>query len=228
MLDTTSPRGRIIAALLKLAEERPYREIALIDIAREANLRLVELRNEFASKSEILAAFTRAIDDEVARRMEFKLERAASPRDRLFDVIMTRFDALAPYRPALRRILDALRTSPGEVSARAFIASQSWMLAAAGIPTDGARGAARVTGLAALYARVMPIFLADDDPGLARTMAAVDSRLRDGERWLGLVDSLCGGLRRILEPSASPAARKDETPSSSPANGSSPAEPRLF
>ncbi len=240
MLDHSTPRGRTIAALMKLAAEHPYREIALFDIAREAGVTLVDLRNEFAAKSDILAGFTRAVDDEVARRMEFRLERSAGARDRLFDALMTRFDVLAPFRPGLRGILDAVRTMPGEVSARGFIASQGWLLAAAGIPADGATGAARVTGLAALYARVLPIFLADDDPGLARTMAAVDRRLRDGERWIGLVENACGGVRRVLDRvaggfnrrngNAEPDGGDSSAARSSPSSGNDNAspEPRIF
>ena len=33
MLDTASPKGRIIAAALKLAAERPWKDVRLIDIA---------------------------------------------------------------------------------------------------------------------------------------------------------------------------------------------------
>ena len=40
----------------------------------------------------------------------------------------------------------------------------------------------RVAGLGMIYASVFGIWLEDDDPGLARTMAALDRRLRRGER----------------------------------------------
>ncbi|HEX2257777.1 MAG TPA: TetR/AcrR family transcriptional regulator, partial [Afifellaceae bacterium] len=40
----------------------------------------------------------------------------------------------------------------------------------------------RAQGLALVWARVMRVWLDDDDPGLARTMAALDRRLREAER----------------------------------------------
>jgi hypothetical protein len=108
---------------------------------------------------------------------------------------MTRFDVLAPYRAALRSI-----AASGGTNARlapAFLASQHWMLEAAGIATDGVRGALRTAGLAFVYASVFRVWLSDDDPGLARTMAALDRRLRRGERTLRTAEQLsraAGGL----------------------------------
>ena len=58
-----------------------------------------------------------------------------------------------------------------------LLSSMHWMLQAAGIATDGASGSMRVTGLATLYASVFRVWLEDDDPGHARTMAALDRRL---------------------------------------------------
>ena len=40
----------------------------------------------------------------------------------------------------------------------------------------------RAQGLALVWARVMRVWLDDEDPGLARTMAALDKRLREAER----------------------------------------------
>jgi hypothetical protein len=90
-----------------------------------------------------------------------------------------------------------------------------WMLEAAGIGTEGATGGLRVTGLAAVYASVFSIWLEDDDPGHARTMAALDRRLRRGERSLRnveqvgsvmqrLVTETPGFLRRVLRGEAKP------------------------
>ncbi len=60
--------------------------------------------------------------------------------------------------------------------------SMGWMLAAAGIPTTGLSGRVRAQGLALIWGRTMRVWLDDDDPGLARTMAELDTRLRQGER----------------------------------------------
>jgi hypothetical protein len=71
------------------------------------------------------------------------------------------------------------------------------MLTAAGIDTSGPRGAVRIAGLSSVYASVFRIWLEDEDPGLARTMAALDRRLRSGERTLTTVEDVLGGIERL-------------------------------
>jgi hypothetical protein len=66
-----------------------------------------------------------------------------------------------------------------------------WMLTAADISAAGPQGIMRGQGLALLYASVLRTWLDDDDPGLARTMAALDRALARGARWSGLLDELC-------------------------------------
>jgi hypothetical protein len=65
------------------------------------------------------------------------------------------------------------------------------MLTAADIDAGGPRGMLRAQGLALLFAQVLRTWVKDDDPGLARTMAALDRALASGQRWSGFLDDLC-------------------------------------
>jgi hypothetical protein len=64
------------------------------------------------------------------------------------------------------------------------------MLTAADIGASGPRGMLRAQGLAVLFASVLRTWINDDDPGLARTMAALDRALARGQRWSGLLDDV--------------------------------------
>jgi hypothetical protein len=99
------------------------------------------------------------------------------------------------------------------------------MLRAAGIAAEGLEGQVRTAGLAAVYASVLRTWLNDDDPGLARTMAVLDRRLRRGERTLNMLDevrsrlcSLAGALasarKRASEKRAPDAAPETPPPAS--------------
>lgn len=189
MIDQSTARGRVVAAALRLAGERPWDEVTYFDIAAAAGLNLAELRRAFTSKPDILAAFSRMVDDQILARAS-KPAASLAPRDRLFEVVMSRFDALAPYKGALRSMARAGESGPA--LARTVLASQTWMLRAAEISTAGLAGAARVAGLAAIYASVFRTWLADDDPGMARTMAALDRRLRRGERTWTSIEEVIG------------------------------------
>jgi AcrR family transcriptional regulator len=196
MLDETTSRGRIIAAALRLAGTRPWAEITMRDIADAAGANLAEMRREFASKSAILLAFTRAIDDAVLTAAP-RFAADQPPRDRLFEVVMSRLDALRPYKAALKSIATAPVCDPAFL--KGMCASQAWMLHAAGIGTDGLMGTARVAGLATLYGSVLRTWLEDDDPAQARTMAALDRNLKRGEQALGIAGDLCRAACRMAD-----------------------------
>lgn len=187
-------KDRIIDAALRLAVSRPWNEISLRDVAQSANSDLVELRRSFASKADIIAAFTRRIDDEVLAQSG-PPEKGQSHRDALFEVLMRRLDALQPHKVAIRSIAADIGLAPELI--KPTLASQAWMLQAAGINTDGVRGNLRVTGLAALYASVLRTWLNDNDPGLAHTMAVLDRGLRRGERSLATVEGAVSTTRRV-------------------------------
>ena len=194
MIDTTTPKGRILAAALDLAAERPWRDISLADIAEKAEIPLVDLKASFDSKAEMLVAFSGLVDDEMLRRAPRRAPDQ-STRDALFEVIMSRFDALGPYRAALKSIAGSGFADIAHL--RAVMNAQHWMLAAAGVNAEGPAGVARAAGLATVYASVFRTWLDDEDPGFARTMAALDRRLRRGESALNRMDEVCSGAQRL-------------------------------
>jgi AcrR family transcriptional regulator len=185
-------RDKIIAALLALLADQPFEEIGLGDIAASAGVTLAQLRDEFASTLAILAAHIKATDRAVLD--EDLSDMAEEPeRERLFDVLMRRLELLAPHRDAVRSLLRSARRDPPLAMALNGLAlrSQQWMLTAAGIGASGPRGMIRAQGLAMLFASVLRTWVNDDDPGQARTMAALDRALGRGQRFVGFLDDLC-------------------------------------
>ncbi|MGA9502748.1 MAG: TetR/AcrR family transcriptional regulator, partial [Pseudolabrys sp.] len=56
---------------------------------------------------------------------------------------------------------------------------------------SGPRGALRAQGAALMFARVLSVWIDDEEEGLDRTMAALDRGLSSAERWAGFLDDLC-------------------------------------
>jgi hypothetical protein len=133
-------------------------------------------------------------------------------RERLFDVLMRRLEALAPYRDAVRSIMRSARRNPGLAFALNAMAvrSQRWMLEAAGIGTAGPRGALRAQGAALMFARVLSVWIDGEDEGLDRTMAALDRGLASAERWAGFLDDLCALPGCVLRRPRRRRRRRDE------------------
>jgi AcrR family transcriptional regulator len=189
---TGSDRDRIVSAFMALLAERSFEQIDLAEVAARAGVSLGAVRGEFASTFAILAAHVKAIDRAVLDGGEGDMTEEP-PRERLFDVLMRRIEALTPHKEALRSLLrSALRNPPLALALNTMaVRSQQWMLAAADIHASGPRGMLRAQGLALLFARVLRTFVNDDDEGHARTMAALDRELGRGARLMGLLDDLC-------------------------------------
>ena len=192
-----SPKQAVVEALMRLATDQPWVDIELTDIAREAGVSLSELRDLYPSKGAILDGFTRHIDRQVIEGTNDDLVGEPA-RERVFDVTMRRFDAMRPYRDALRRISAALRTDLGSMAAlnRSALNSQRYMLAAAGVPTEGPLNFIKLQGMVLAVARVMDVWFDDEDPAMARTMAALDRELQRGERVLERAED----ARRLTAP----------------------------
>lgn len=188
---TGSDRDKAIAALMELLAEQSFEDIGLAEVAGRAGIKLSQLRNEFGSTLAILGAFTKQIDNAVLDGGDADMAEE-TPRDRLFDVLMRRIEALAPNKDAMRSIMRSARRNPGLALALNVMAvrSQSWMLEAAGIGASGPRGALRAQGAALMFARVMSVWIDDDEEGLDRTMAALDRGLASAGRWDGFVGDL--------------------------------------
>ena len=194
----TSDRDKAVDALMALLAEHPFEDIGMAEIAGRAGLKLSQLRAEFGSTLAIFAAHTKDIDRAVLAGDDAGMSEEPA-RERLFDVLMRRLEALAPYKAAVRSLLRSARRNPGLALALNAIAvrSQTWMLEAAGIAAAGPRGAVRAQGAALMFARVLAVWIDDEEPGLDRTMAALDRGLASAERWAGFVNDLCAIPRFI-------------------------------
>ena len=186
---------KIIFSAFDLAVARKWRNVSLGDIAHGAGLSLADVHAEFPTKMAIVRGFLARIDREV---LAVETDAADNPRDRLFDVIMRRFDALRPHKEAVRAILRDAHTDPvgGVFTLGRLGVSMAWMLEAAGISSAGLCGLARINGLGLVYARAFKAWLEDDSEDMGPTMAVLDAALRRGEALAGVCEKGFKGLRR--------------------------------
>ncbi|MGY6569434.1 MAG: TetR family transcriptional regulator [Salinarimonas sp.] len=193
----TPGRDEIIEATMQLAAERPWDEIEIGDIAEAAGISLSVFREMFPSKGAVLGGFARKIDLQVLADHSDDLIGEPA-RERLFDVYMRYLDALAPYKPALRRIAYAVRREPLTLAALNQVAlnSHRFILASAHIPTEDSLGPMKLQGSVLTLARTMETWLEDDDPDMAKTMAALDRALGRAERFMERAED----LRRMTAP----------------------------
>ncbi len=185
------PKAAIIEALLELAGERSWEDITISDVAARANVALSTFRDFYPSKGAVLASFTRMIDKIVLDGTTDELVGEPA-KDRLFDVLMRRLDALAPYKLGIEGILDWTRHDPLAAAAinQQVVNSMRFMLEAAGIDSEGPVGALKLQGLALAWTRVLDAWVHDDDPGHAETMATLDRELSRGEQFVARAEDI--------------------------------------
>jgi len=216
------PLDGIIEATLALAAEGPWADVDLAAIAARAGIGLDELHRHVRDRNDILETFMARTDRAVLAGIDPKSSEEV-PRD----ILMMRFEHLEPHKPAIRSIASGLRGDPLDALSLAGPASRSceWMMAGAGIEAEGGRRALRTKGLAFVWLSVMRVWLEDDDPGLARTMAALDRQLRNGETWLRNAE-IPAGIARMAGTAISEFCRRLRERRAEAADGSQPdAEP---
>lgn len=176
---------RIIDAAFARIATDGWRRLSLAAVAAAAELPILRVYRNFHSKQAILCGFFRRIDETVLAEPPTS-EENERPRDRLFDLLMWRFDALRAHKAALEMLRRELVGDPPSalIAGAALLRSVRWMLEAADIEVGGLRGAVAVRLAAAVYLSAMRVWQHDDSPDLAQTMAALDARLRRIERWL--------------------------------------------
>jgi len=171
-------RDTIVDAALGLAARRDWGNVTLTDIARTAKIRLADLISVFEDKEDIVAAYGRRIDRAVLESYPDGVP-GSEDKDRLFEILMARFDRMNDDRRALVSIINAACRDPKQaiIGLPGIGRSMAWTLEACGIDLSGWRGAARIAVLSGVYLWVLRTWRDDDSADMARTMAALDRGL---------------------------------------------------
>ena len=175
------PLDRAAQAALVLAEDRPWTEITLREVARAAGLSFAELYARAPGKAALVDRLSRRFDAEALALSED--EDAPDAHDRLFEATMARLEVMAPHRDAL--IAMARSEGPAAMAPRLPRTARA-LLEAAGIDTGGRKGLLRTAAMTAVWVRTLQVWR-DDEGAYNRTMAEIDKRLRQMRKRLGQV-----------------------------------------
>jgi AcrR family transcriptional regulator len=174
---------RLLDAAVQVIARDGWLRTGFAAIAAQAGSDLARVYACFPDRIHIIGAMMRRADRAVlAAQRAGDAAGEESPRDRLFDVLMRRFDALEPMKPALRAIADSWADPlPGLAALAALPQSMRWMMEAAGLSPTGPGGTLQLGGLTLLYAAVFRVWLRDEGADLDKTMRALDQALRRAE-----------------------------------------------
>ena len=186
----------LVAAAFEQAALTGWRGLSIVEAARAGGLPLDRARARFPGPGAVLMRFGVMADQGALA------EPAGEPlpRDRLFDLLMRRFDVLQQHRAGMLALLDHLPKDPGLslLLGNATGRSMGWMLEAAGVSAAGIGGRLRAAGLVGVWLYALRAWKADESADLAGTMSALDKALDQAEKLSG---ALPGG-RAPVEPLA--------------------------
>jgi AcrR family transcriptional regulator len=187
---------KAVTALFQVAARDGWERTSMGAIAEQAGLGLGELRARFTCRTAILDHFTRATDAAVLAGTMPRIE-GETIKDRLFDMLMRRFDAFQPHRAGVIALAKGLYGDPNEALARlrGGIASMAWMLEGAGVPSHGLVGLLRAEALLVVALAAFRAWENDPSPDLSATMAALDKALGRAEQAAQWLEKLPGRAR---------------------------------
>ncbi len=199
--ERTTAAADPVAVMLDLVAEQGWRAVTLGRIAQASGLPLSALYGQYSSKTDILTAYARRIDLAMLAALGEPGPApvdAAAVKDRLFEAVMARFDALSPHKDAIRVMMRELPGDPVALGCflhRGLRQGLDWMLASAELDAGGLSGVVRRKLLGGIYLDTLQVWLKDDGADMAATMAHLDKRLEQG---LGLLTGR-GPLSRLRE-----------------------------
>lgn len=188
MLLDPSVRRDLARAALHLASTAAWRGVTLAALADAASRPLSDFYG--ATLGEAIDCVEEAFDRAIADKID-ALDPAQSVRDRLFELIMRRFEAMEPHRAAVVAMEQGMDRDPTllAVAHQRHVRAARWVLALAGLEADGMTGQARAQGLGVIIGQARGAWRSDDAGDFAKTMASLDKNLRRAEemfgRWAG-------------------------------------------
>ena len=174
---------KIALAVLRLAAARGWKDVTLEQIAKAAKLSSAQ-KKQFVHKNDVLPCIVRMVTQET-QAATGKPDKRAAPHDRLFDVMMTRFDVMQKNRKGLLAIFKNVPQAPDMLCK--FLPTQGEamrdMLALAGLAEEGKGPRQHLVGLGlgVVYLATLRVWQTDETLDMAKTMAALDRYLR----WAG-------------------------------------------
>lgn len=180
-------RELLLAAFERIARDGDG-SLDLAALARDLGRPLGEVITTLGGPGGVVAALARHLDAAMLAIDPADLA-AMSVRERLFELIMRRFETLQPFRAGLKRLMRDRRGDPQAalVALCSLDRVTGRLIDAAAIPARGPVRRLVQLALAAVYGRAFRAWLDDESADLAATMAELDKRLEQAERaarWL--------------------------------------------
>lgn len=195
---TQEVRNRLFDQFESSVIDHGWAQVSCARLAHGADVDLHEAYKEYPTRFSYVSDLIRRIDRTMLD--DFDTALADEPaRDRLFDVLMGRFDAMQEHRALIVSLSKAAKYDPMLVMHLCALSAVTgeWIMEMAHIPSAGLMGQVRNKGALLAYGRAFATWLEDESEDLSRTMAVLDKVLNRGERALRKTEKMLCRMNRL-------------------------------
>ena len=171
-----------------------WQSIDLESLSQECDFDVLNVTGGIRNKIDLLVAFSAFIDMTVHQSIDADLKDDQIPvRERLLEALLIRFEALAPYKAGVIKLMKTFLHNPSFVviGSKSLKLSMEATLAAVGLEAKGIQGAIRVKGMCMIFMSGVCTWSKDNSEDLSATTRILDERLKQTENIisnLGLID----------------------------------------
>jgi len=173
---------RLVGGFWQAVAARGWHGTTMLAVATASGVPVATLRRRCPDRARMLCLHNAAIDAAVLGGTV--PGQAGAARDRVFDVLMRRIDALQPHRLGILRFTRDLPRDPalGLLALAGLPRSMRWMLEAAELSTGGVRDLLLAPALGVVWLATARAWTKDDSVDLGATMAALDRAMDRAEQ----------------------------------------------
>lgn len=178
-----SAQKKLALATFQLTAKHGWEVWTFDQLAKATKTSASEIKKSFAHKNDLLPMLVAFIDEQVCQSVG-EIDATAAPHDRLFEIMMARFDYLQQQRAAILNIITATRKDPSlaRVLLPAQLHAMAHMLSLAGLAQTDMRQQITSVGLLFVYGLTAYAWQKDDSRDMSKTMATLDRHLRRTEK----------------------------------------------
>lgn len=173
-------RSKIIETALEILIQTPWDMLTMEALAEKMTITPVQLYHIFSTRCELLKGIVQFIDDKMMALYQ-EGQGDLPLQEKLFDIIMCRFEVMETYKKSLKNIVFAIWRDPlsfpgGILSG---LHSMTLILEVVDVPVQGIKGKFNLNILSFFYLYALKFWFEDDTQDMAKTLTHVDKGLKN-------------------------------------------------
>jgi ubiquinone biosynthesis protein COQ9 len=171
--------NQVLKSALDLISEKGWKSFDVEYLSPLLSVPIQDIYEILPHKTDLLPLFHQHAEAALYSSLQQEDLLATSPKERIFELFLLKFEILEPYKPGLQRLCQEIWCDPKTIvsEGKAHHDSMETLVKFAGISTEGPLGFLKTKILLGIYLATFRIWLQDPSPHMEKTMAFLDQNL---------------------------------------------------